>query len=55
MNKPHAPLAVDFFQAGGQERWVGMGWQLHPPDRADELEIVLSAPGGVHIFPVYER
>jgi hypothetical protein len=54
VNKPHASVAVDF-QVAGQERFVGMGWQLYPPDRADELEVVLSAPGGVHIFPVYER
>lgn len=55
VNLPHTPVPVDFSRVAGQERHGGMGWQLSPPDRADELEVVLSAPGGVHIFPVYER
>lgn len=55
VNKPHTPVPVNFAQVAGQERNGGMGWQLSPPARADELEILLSAPGGVHMFPVYER
>jgi hypothetical protein len=54
-NTPHTPVAVTLAADGGAERHVGMGWQLRPPDRADELEVMLSAPGGVRIFPVYER
>lgn len=56
VNKPHSPAPIDIGKGGyGQDRNGGMGWQLTPPDRADELEILLSAPGGVHIFPVYEK
>lgn len=56
VNKPHTPVPIDIGLGGfGQERNGGMGWQLGPPERADELEVLLSAPGGVHIFPVYER
>lgn len=56
VNKPHSPAPIDIGKGGyGQERSGGMGLQLTPPDRADELEILLSAPGGVHIFPVYEK
>lgn len=54
-NQPHSPEAVNYRATGGQERHGGMGWQLTPPAGADELEILFSAPGGVHIFPVYER
>jgi len=52
-NVPHDPLGICL--DGVVERYVGLGWELIPPARADELEIVLSAPGGVHIFAVYER
>lgn len=55
VNKAHSPVPVNFSQVGGQERHGGLGWQLTPPERADELEILFSAPGGVHVFPVYER
>lgn len=56
INKPHSPVPIDIGKGGfGQERNGGMGWQLGPPERADELEILLSAPGGVHLFPVYEK
>jgi hypothetical protein len=52
-NRPHDAVPIDL--AGQQERYVGLGWELTPPERADELEVVISAPGGVHIFSVYER
>lgn len=39
----------------GSERFVGYGWQSAPPAGADQLEIVLSAPDGVHIQSVYEK
>ncbi|HEX2298494.1 MAG TPA: hypothetical protein VHH34_08265 [Pseudonocardiaceae bacterium] len=56
VNKPHTPVPIDIGLGGyGQERHGGLGWQLGPPERADELEVLLSAPGGVHVFPVYER
>ncbi|HEU0089586.1 MAG TPA: hypothetical protein VFQ77_18400 [Pseudonocardiaceae bacterium] len=55
VNRPHTPVPLNFGSVAGQERFGGLGWQLVPPDRADELEILFSAPGGVHMFPVYER
>lgn len=55
-NKGHKPIPIDIGLGGyGQERHGGLGLQMAPPERADELEIELSAPGGVHIFPVYEK
>jgi predicted chitinase len=35
--------------AGGSERFVGFGWVTAPPAGADMIELVLSAPDGVHI------
>lgn len=51
-NRPHTPVAIPL--AGVQERFVGLGWELYPPAMADELEVVISAPGGCHIFSVYQ-
>jgi hypothetical protein len=52
-NAPHAPVGISL---GGQaERFVGLGWELAPPEYADELDLVISAPGGVHLFPAYQR
>lgn len=50
-NRPHDPVPVNFSTSGGQERHGGMTWVLIPPGGADEVELLLSAPGGVHIFP----
>jgi len=33
----------------GSERFVGFGWVTAPPGGADQIELVLSAPDGVHI------
>lgn len=33
----------------GSERFVGFGWVTGPPNGADLIELVLSAPDGVHI------
>jgi CubicO group peptidase (beta-lactamase class C family) len=52
-NQPHSPVAINV--NGVAERYVGLGWELYPPERADELEVVISAPGGCHIFPFYEK
>jgi hypothetical protein len=52
-NQPHSPVAIPL--DGVAERFVGLGWELYPPEHADELEVVVAAPGGLHIFPVYER
>lgn len=35
--------------AKGSERFVGFGWETPPPAGADMIELVLSAPHGVHI------
>ena len=50
-NKPHDPVPLNFSTTGGQERFGGMGWVITPPAKADEVELLLSAPGGVHILP----
>lgn len=34
---------------GGSERFVGFGWETGAPAGADMIELVLSAPDGVHI------
>lgn len=39
----------------GSERFVGYGWQTSPPLKADMIELVLSAPDGVHIRDFYEK
>lgn len=52
-NAPHAPVGINL--AGQQERYVGLGWELSPPVCADELELLIAAPGGVHIFATYEH
>jgi hypothetical protein len=52
-NEPHDAVPIDF--GADAERFVGLGLEISPPDRADELELVLSAPGGVHLFPFYEH
>ena len=39
----------------GSERFVGFGWQSLAPAGADLLEVVTSAPDGVHIQPFYEK
>ena len=52
-NAPHSPVGISL--GGQQERFVGLGWELVPPECADELDLIIAAPGGVHIFPVYER
>lgn len=39
----------------GSERFVGYGRQSAPPAGADQLEIVASAPDGVHVQSVHER
>lgn len=54
-NRPHNPVPLTFDAVAGRERFGGLGWQLSPPERADELEVLISAPGGVHIFPFYEH
>ena len=52
-NKPHDPVPIDL--SGVAERYVGLGWELFPPGRAYQSLGARPAPGGVHIFPVYER
>jgi hypothetical protein len=52
-NVPHNPVGINV--AGLQERYVGLGWEIAPPSGADELDLVVAAPGGLHIFTVYER
>lgn len=52
-NAPHTPVGINL--AGVQERFVGMGWEIAPPERADELELVIAAPGGLHLFTTYEK
>lgn len=39
----------------GSERFVGFGWQTAPPVGADQIEIVTSAPDGVHVQMIYEK
>lgn len=48
------PLGASGGRAGS-ERFVGYGWQTAPPGGADLLELVLSAPDGVHIQSIYEK
>lgn len=39
----------------GVERFVGYAWESAPPVGADELDFVIAAPDGMHIFPFYEK
>lgn len=52
-NEPHEPVTISV--PGGREQH--QGWQRELPigDRCDELELLVAAPGGLHIAPYYER
>lgn len=52
-NARHTPVGISL--NGQAERFVGLGWEIVPPEFADELDLIIAAPGGVHIFPVYEH
>lgn len=52
-NVPHEPIS--FAIPGGAEQYHGYQRELVIPDRCDELQLELSAPGGVHLVPYYER
>lgn len=52
-NQPHDPVV--FTVPGGPEQFAGFQRELTIPDRCDELELELSAPGGVHLSVYYER
>ncbi|MGH9059280.1 MAG: hypothetical protein ACRDZY_07165, partial [Acidimicrobiales bacterium] len=53
--KPRSPVQLDFATAGDRERFGGFGWVLFPPPLAESLELLMSAPGGLHIFPTYQH
>jgi hypothetical protein len=52
-NQPHdrVPAAIP----GGREQFPGFQRELVIPDRCDELELLIAAPGGVQLAPYYER
>lgn len=52
-NQPHEPVTVTV--PGGAEQFHGLQRELAIPDRCDELQVRLSAPGGVHITSYYEK
>lgn len=52
-NLPHEPVMVPF--PGGPEQFHGFQRELTIPDRCDELQLEIAAPGGVHFAAYYER
>lgn len=52
-NQPHERVGIAI--PGGAEQFQGFQRELAIPDRCDELELFVAAPGGVHITPYYER
>jgi hypothetical protein len=52
-NKPHERISLTV--PGGPEQFPGYQRELIIPERCDELELLISAPGGVHLTPYYER
>ena len=53
-NQPHDVVAINPIP-GGNERFVGYQLELAIPERCDELELLISAPGGAHFTAYYER
>lgn len=52
-NQPHDRIALTV--PGGPEQFPGFQRELVIPERCDELELLISAPGGVHLAPYYEH
>lgn len=52
-NQPHERVGTTI--PGGPEQFQGMQRELTIPDRCDELELLISAPGGAHFATYYER
>lgn len=52
-NEAHEPVTIPM--PGGAEQFQGFQRELVIPDRCDELELQVSAPGGLHVAVYYEH
>jgi hypothetical protein len=52
-NQPHDPVSITL--PGGAEQFQGRQVELSIPERCDELELSVAAPGGLHFSVYYER
>jgi hypothetical protein len=52
-NEPHEPITAAI--PGGAEQFQGLQREMFIPERCDELELLVSAPGGVHFSAYYEH
>lgn len=53
-NRSHEPVSIAPIP-GGNERFQGYQLELAIPDRADELELLVAAPGGAHFAAYYQH
>lgn len=53
-NEPHDPIAITPIP-GGPERFQGLQLEIPIPARCDELELLIAAPGGVHLAAYYQN